>query len=68
MNKKIDVAGESDSVSIPIRRNPQGSEIVQLSISVPKKLNQKINGIVVKTAKSRSMVITELIEKGLKNE
>lgn len=47
------------------RRNTQGRSTTAVSITLPHELNQTINGIVVKTKKSRSLVITELLEKGL---
>ena len=47
------------------RRNTGGVQTHPVTITIPKDLNQTINGIVVKTSKSRSLVITELIEKGL---
>lgn len=64
--KKAQVTDNSEPVSIPVRRrNTQGSHTEGIAITIPKELNQTINGIVVKTKKSRSLVITELIEKGL---
>jgi hypothetical protein len=63
----INVTGDSEAKTVPVRRrNPQGSETELVSASIPKELAQTINGIVVKTRKSRSLVISELIEKGLK--
>lgn len=67
-SNKINVTGSSEAGDVPVRRrNPQGSRIEQVSASIPEELAQKINGIVVKTKKSRSLVISELIEKGLKD-
>lgn len=67
MPKSIKVAGSSESAEVPVRRrNPQGSKIELVSASIPTELAQTINGIVVKTKKSRSLVISELLEKGLK--
>lgn len=66
MNKNNSKTGSSEQVTVR-RRNPQGSETELVSASIPKELNQRINGIVVKTKKSRSLVITELIEKGFEN-
>lgn len=67
MTKKIQVAGSSEAGEIPVRRrNTQGVQTVPMNITLPIELSQTINGIVVKTAKSRSLVIAELIEKGLK--
>ena len=69
MQKKIEVTGDSDTQAVPIsRRNSKGSKSEVIAISIPQKLHQTINGIVVKTAKSRSLVISELIEKGLNHE
>lgn len=69
MNKKqISVDGSSELAKVPIRRrNTQGINTEQISITIPKELNQTINGIVVKTNTTRSRVISELIEKGLKS-
>ena len=66
--KQIPIAGSSEPDSIPVRRrNTQGALTSPISITLPKELHQTINGIVVETNKSRSLVITELIEKGLRN-
>lgn len=57
----------TDAEVVPVRlRNIQGRSTVPLSITIPKELNQTINGIHVKTGKSKSLVITELLEKGLR--
>lgn len=48
------------------RRNTRGVRTVTVAVSLPKELNQTINGIVVKDKKSRSLVISELLVKGLK--
>lgn len=62
MNKPIKVVGQSDPVEVPVhRRNTTQTENV--SISLPKELAQKINGIVVETKQSRSLVIAELLQK-----
>ena len=50
---------------LPVRRRRKGVTVETISISVPKELNQTINGIMVRDNKSRSLVISELIEKGL---
>ncbi len=64
----IEIAGSSEPDSIPVRRrNTQGVQTSPISITLPNELNQTINGIVVKTSKSRSLVIAELIEKGLRS-
>lgn len=69
MGKPIKVDGSSVQEQVPVRRrNPQGTETENFSVSVPKELAQTINGIVVTTSKSRSLVITQLLEKGLKAE
>ena len=67
MNKKqIIVSDSSVEDQIPVRRrNTKGVHTAAVSITLPIELNQTINGIVVKSRKSRSLVITELIEKGL---
>lgn len=66
MPTHIPVQDESESGNVPVRRrNTQGTQTVGISFTLPKELNQTINGIVVQTTKSRSLVITELIEKGL---
>ena len=66
--KQIPIAGSSEQDLIPVRlRNKQGRLTSPISITLPIELHQTINGIVVETNKSRSLVITELIEKGLRN-
>lgn len=68
MKTKINVVVSSTQDSIPVRRrNTQGALTSPVSITLPKKLQQTINGIVVTSNKSRSLVITELIEEGLLN-
>lgn len=64
---KIEVTGGSSVPSeLPVRRrNTQGVHTVNISVSIPQELNQRINGIVVKDEKSRSLVIAELLSKGL---
>lgn len=58
----IKVVGGSESAQVPVRRrNPQGSEIEQISASIPKELNKKLNSTIGKTGKSKSLVITELL-------
>lgn len=67
MTKEIKVSDISEPDEVIVRRrNTQGVKTVAITITLPKELHQTINGIVVKTAKSRSLVIAELIEKGLK--
>jgi hypothetical protein len=64
--KKIQVIDSSEPGTVPVRRrNTQGALTSPISITLPKELHQTINGIVVETNKSRSLVIAELIEKGL---
>lgn len=67
MAKPIEVTDKSEPEVIPVRhrRNTQGAQTENMSITLPRKLAQTINGIVVKTTKSRSLVISELVEKGL---
>lgn len=65
-----DIHVDGSSVPEPVsvrRRNTQGANTTAVSITIPKELNQTINGIMVKTEKSRSLIISELIEKGLKD-
>jgi hypothetical protein len=65
MPSHIPVQNQSAEASVPVRRrNPQGSETVAISASIPKELHQKINGILVNTAQSRSRVLSELIADG----
>lgn len=47
------------------KRNSGGVTTETISISIPITLNQTINGIIVRDNKTRSLVITELIRKGL---
>ena len=49
-----------------IRNGKSKAEHVTMSFSVNKKLAQIINGIKVSDEKSRSLVITELLEEALK--
>ena len=65
---RIRVKGDSTPQKVEVKRqkyNSRGTNIDKLSITLPKTLNQTVNGIAVRDNKSRSMVITELIEKGL---
>lgn len=65
---RIEVKGDSTPQKVEVKRqkyNSRGTNIDKLSITLPKTLNQTINGIAVRDNKSRSMVIAELIEKGL---
>lgn len=65
----VDVKQDGSSESVPIRRrNTGGPTTTAVSITLPTELHQTINGIVVKTNKTRSLVIAELIEKGLSHE
>lgn len=50
---------------IIIRNVKSKAEHITVSFSVNKKLAQVVNGISVSDQKSRSRVITELLEKGL---
>lgn len=52
--------------NIIVRNVKSKAEHITVSFSVNKKLAQIINGISVSDAKSRSRVITELLEAGLK--
>jgi len=62
MGTKIKVGGSSESGIVPVRRrNPQGSETEQISASIPKELNQKLNKIVSKTGTSKSLLVTDLL-------
>lgn len=67
MTKHIPVADNSVQDEVPVRRqiNKGGRTTAAVSITLPIELNQTINGIVVETNKSRSLVIAELLEKGL---
>jgi len=47
------------------QRNARLGDSEAISISIPAELHQTINGIMVRDNKSRSLVITELIRKGL---
>ena len=51
-----------------IRNGKSKAEHITVSFSVNKKLAQVINGIAVSDAKSRSRVITELLEAGLRSQ
>lgn len=65
----IEVTDDSKLEKLPVRRrNTQGVQTVPVSITLPIELNQTINTIAIKAKKSRSLVITELIEKGLSHE
>lgn len=68
MNKHIRVTKDvAEPQKVPVRRrNPQGIPTESISITIPKTLHQTINGIAVETTKSRSLIITQLIEAGLK--
>ena len=65
---RIEVKGDSTPQKVEVKRrkyNSRGTTVDKLAITLPKTLNQTINGIAVRDNKSRSMVIAELIEKGL---
>ena len=63
---KVVITSTSGAEPIKVRRrNVQGAYTEAISVSLPKELHQTINGIVVETKKSRSLVISELIKKGL---
>lgn len=66
MNKSTKKTESSEQLPVR-RRNTQGRTTTAMSVTIPTELNQRINGIAVKTKKSRSLVITELIEKGFEN-
>ena len=51
---------------IIVRNGKSKAEHITVSFSVNKKLAQVINGIAVSDEKSRSLVITELLEAGLR--
>ena len=62
----IKVTDADQGTKVPVRRrNTSGATTTAMSITLPNELAQTINGIVVKTKQSRSLVISELIEKGL---
>ena len=65
---RIEVKGDSIPQKVEVKRrkyNSRGVTVDKLAITLPKTLNQTINGIAVRDNKSRSLVIAELIEKGL---
>jgi hypothetical protein len=68
MRKSIELTESSEAEAVPVRRRNTQANTIPVTISLPKELNQTINGIVVKTNKSRSLVIAELLEKGLSHE
>ena len=65
--KTINVSDDAGETPITVRRRrfSPGSQTTAVSISLPNELNQTTNGIIAKTAQSRSEIITTLIEKGL---
>lgn len=66
MARHIDIDDESNTADVAVRRrNPAGRGYENISASIPKELSEQINEIVSDTKKSRSLVISELIEKGL---
>lgn len=67
VTKKLKVTGNSESGVIPVRRRNAGSgrATTAVSITLPNELNQTINGLAVTSNKTRSLVIAELIKKGL---
>lgn len=65
---RVKVKGDSTPQKVEVKRrryNSRGTTVDKLAITLPKTLNQTINGIAVRDNKSRSLVIAELIEKGL---
>ena len=47
------------------KRNVQGASTVAVSITLPIELNKTINDLATSEHKTRSLVIAELLEKGL---
>jgi hypothetical protein len=66
MNKHIEVKGDAETAKIPVRRRSRGRITEPLNVTIPVELAQTINGILVTSGKTRSALISELIEKGLK--
>ena len=65
---RVQVNGDSTPQKVEVKRrryNSRGTTVDKLAITLPKTLNQTIKGIAVRDNKSRSLVIAELIEKGL---
>lgn len=68
MTKKILVTDISEAEIISVkRRNTRGITTDAICITMPRELNQVINGISVRDNKTRSLVISSLCEEALKN-
>lgn len=64
--KKIQVSGSTDGANVPVRYNREMTQsTVQLSITLPKELNQVVTELAKRHNKSKSLVIAELVRKGL---
>lgn len=66
MTTHIPVSGDSEEYSFEVKRSKWGKGTKSISITLPTELNQTINNIAVRNRKSRSLVISEILEKGLK--
>lgn len=61
----IEINQTEGTEPIKVRRRNQGEDYEQTNVSLPKKLKEKINIIVLRTGHSRSKLITELLTEAL---
>lgn len=65
---KIKIERSDGVVYLRKKRSKTGVNKVTISLSIPKELNQRINGILVKDETTRSKLITDILTKALSKE
>ncbi len=65
---KIKIERSDGVVYLRKKRSKTGVNRVTISLSIPKELNQRINGILVKDETTRSKLITNILTKALSKE
>lgn len=65
---KIKIERSDGVVYLRKKRSKTGVNRVTISLSIPKELNQRINGILVKDETTRSKLITDILTKVLSKE
>lgn len=65
---KIKIERSDNIIYFRKKRSKTGVNRVTISLSIPKELNQRINGILVKDETTRSKLITNILTKALSKE
>lgn len=65
---KIKIERSDGVVYLRKKRSKTGVNRVTISLSIPKELNQRINGILVRDETTRSKLITNILTKALSKE